>query len=119
MLLTACSIVKSSSLAVASQQRDVYTRRRTVVKKASVKTLTFFILALHICNTKLPDVYFFVQSTRRMTSNVCFVVVVGYKITLYYIQGILFFAADCLQKKCQKILYAQKIFKVTTLKLGE
>ena len=54
-----------------------------------------------------------------MTSNICFVVVVGYKITLYYIQGILFIVANFLQKKCQKILHAQKVFKVATLELGE
>ena len=54
-----------------------------------------------------------------MTSNFGFIVNVDYKITFYYIQGILFFAANCLQKKCQKILHAQKVFKVTTLELGE
>ena len=50
-----------------------------------------------------------------MTSSICFVVVVGYKITLYYIHGILFFVANCLKNICQKILHAQNIFKVTIL----
>ena len=37
-----------------------------------------------------------------MISNICFAVAVGYKITLYCIQEILFFVANFLQKNVRR-----------------
>ena len=47
-----------------------------------------------------------------MTSNICFVVAVGYKISLYYMQGILLFVANCLQKNVRRPFMLNKFLKL-------